>query len=289
MNNRSKSLALLAAAISACAAAPAFAQNANFAPGDLIMGFQALGGTGSDQTVLTVLGNSAAFRDAQTNSISLTNIGSTLTTTFGNNWFERSDLRFGIVGVWSNSSLSTALQNGDPARTLYVSRSREGLGAIGAQNSTRPAVNTDTSMSTASNNMVGLQQVLETQYTTRTAVVPTTTANTWEEFNSANSSAFGAIQGSIEQAFGTGTFGVMGAAGSVEAALDLFRIQARNNVASQYGAGAENRVGQYLGTFTIDQVGAISYLAIPEPTSIALLASAAGLLGFTRRRVKSAA
>jgi hypothetical protein len=287
--NPSKYVALLAAAISVSAVAPVLAQNPNFAPGDLIMGFQATGGTGADQTILAVLGNSAAFRDAQSSSINILNIGQTLTSTFGANWFERGDLRFGIVGVWSNSPLSGALQNGDPARTLYVSRSRDGVGVFGEQNSSAPSINSDTSMSTAANNIVALQQVMETDYTTRVAVVPTSRQNSWEEFNQPTGAAFGAIQGGVEQAFGAGSFGAMGSAGNVEAALDLFRVQARNNIAGQFGQGEPIRAGDYLGTFTIDQGGQLSYLAIPEPSSLALLALSAGLAGTIRRRHKTAA
>src|SRR5688572_10659398 len=133
MKNLTKHLTLVALALSGLGVAPAVAQNANFANGDLILGFQSKGGTGADQTVLINLGNTATrFRNANTTNTNLfnfVNINSILDSTFGLGggntvpWYENTNLLFGAVGVWGNVAEGN-LQNQDPEQTIYVSKSR---------------------------------------------------------------------------------------------------------------------------------------------------------------------
>jgi PEP-CTERM motif len=97
--------------------------------------------------------------------------------------------------------------------------------------------------------------------------------------------AFGAFPGGVQQRFGVGSFGTFGAAGSVEAALDLYRIQARNNIAGQFGLGDPVRVGDYLGTVTINGAGDVAYIVVPEPTTFALMGmGVVGMLVARRRK-----
>lgn len=278
---------LLALAVgSLLAATPSQAANPNYTAGDLILGFQATGGTGADQSVLVNLGNTAnIFRDGGSLS-SIVDISSVLEATFGANWFERSDVYFGLIGVWSNEAIGESLQNGDPSRTIYASRSRNGVGTLGSANSAVFGNLTNTSMSGISGQIVGMQNYFENNYTTGTAVVNNNdTLSDWAQLVPAGGSAFGGLTGSIQQAFGVGTLG------SYEGLLDLYRLQAVNNISGQYGLGEDIRnPGEFLGSIGIDSEGIVSFsaAAVPEPSTYVLLVTSLLIAGVVfRRRAKA--
>lgn len=298
MTKASKALALAILAISGLAITPAIAQNPAFTPGDLLMGFQLRSGTGSDQTVLVDLGDTATlFRDGMGYNLNIANIGSLLNNTFGIGagnalqWYDNPNLYFGLIATWDNANPSLNLQNGDPERTIYVSKSRLAGGVEFVKNSTIANVSSDGAMATASNNIVSLQQVLETGSLNGSVAIPTATANTWENYNAfsgANqSTAFGAFTGGIQQGFLTGAYGTTfgGGIGAVEGALDLYRFQPVNDIAGQFNAGGAVRVGEFLGTVTINQTGQVSAVLtpVPEPTT-AILGGFGMLALFGRRR-----
>lgn len=96
--------------------------------GDLILGFQATGGTGAKTNVFLNLGDPTTFRDG-TNSTSFGNISGVLSDAFGSNWYEREEVRFGAIANLSDKipqipgAFNPALPvKGDPARTIYASR-----------------------------------------------------------------------------------------------------------------------------------------------------------------------
>lgn len=294
MNHLTKLVPLAAAIATGMTVAPAMAQNPVYTPGDLVMGFQLRSGTGSDQTVLVRLPDTASFfRDGIGIQLNIANVGTLLDSTFGLGsgntleWYENPNLYFGLVGTWSSTNPSSTLQNGDPERTIYISKSRTSVGTEGLANSTIANVSSNTNMNTAGNNIVALQNTLETGSITGTLVKPTADANTWENFTpftGANQgSAFGAFTGGIQQAFGTGSYGTF-SFGSVEGALDLYRFQAANDVPGQFGEGGALRTGSYEGTVTIDQTGSISasLTPVPEPTTAVL--GGLGLLTILGRR-----
>jgi hypothetical protein len=299
MTKTSKALALAALALGGIAVAPASAQNPNFTPGDLVMGFQlrVAGGTGSDQTVLIRLPDTANFfRDTGGIQLNIVNIGALLDSTFGIgagnalNWYENPELYFGLVGTWSSTAPS-ALQNLDPQQTMYISKSRTAVGTEGLASSTIANVASNTLMGTASGQIVALQQTLETGSVSGTLVKPVADANTWENFNAfsgANqSTAFGAFTGGIQQKFGAGSFGTF-SYGAVEGALDLYRFQAANDindgVNDQFGFGAPNRTGSYEATVTIDSTGNVSAILTPVPEPSAAILGGLGMLGLLGRR-----
>jgi hypothetical protein len=265
------------------------AQNPNFAPGDLVLFFQNPGGTtGAGNTVMVNLGSSALFRDAIANSINLLNIGALLSDPvngFGPGWWESDTLYMGISGVWGNSALGTQLQNGDPQRTLYASRPRNGVGTLGSADSDAWVVLGDTDMTTGANRMFSLQNVLETQYATGTASAGTGTSQVDDQnpFTApgVQGTAFGIFPGGVQDQFGIGSFGNF-AGVQAEAAVDLYRILARNNVSGQVGGPV--RTGTYEGTFVVDQAGNVSHVVVPEPSTAVLLGFGALALGMSRRR-----
>ena len=269
----------------------ASAQNNPFyTPGDLVMFFQNPNGTnGSDQQVFASLGNTAlVFRQTfvdQTNLISLININSQLTTAFGADWANTTTLYGGAGGVWGNSgSLSSALQNGDPNRTLYTTQRRSTVGTPGQQNSTGYSINNDTGMSSIANSMIGQNNILEVNALTAAAVIPVAPApaqsialNNPVGGNGWNNSIPGDV---VMQAGQVGNYGSFDSVNDVEFMWDLFRIQAKNNISGQYGQGDPIRQGEFLGTLVLDSAGDVSFITIPEPSTYALLLAAAGIGGF---------
>jgi hypothetical protein len=96
------------------------------AKGDLILGVQATGGTGSTSNVFFNLGPAHALRDNPTPGGILVDLDVELTAAFGAGWSSRTDLYFGVFANRSNAAPtglgSVAPANGDPARTIYASK-----------------------------------------------------------------------------------------------------------------------------------------------------------------------
>ena len=270
---------------------PAIAQNPNYAPGGLVLGLQNPGGTtGSDQTVIFNLGDTAVdFRDATTDRINFANIGATLTSTFGANWWESRTLYIGMAGVWGTSPLGTGLQNGDPHRTVYISRPRESLGTPGSPASTPWQILGDTDMTNAAGRITQMTNVLEANYSTALAVSSTTQSQLDDQnpFIQAEvqGTAYGVFPGGVQDQFEPGSLGNLGGV-FAEAALDLYRIQARNNITGQEGFGEPARIGEYEGTLLIDQFGNLSFIVIPEPSIVTLFGIGAMLVASRGRRPK---
>lgn len=283
--------ALLAAVAAACGfpLASVSGQNAFHAPSDLVLTFQNPGGAqGSDQTVTVALANvSTFFRDAEPNSFTLLNaaniggLGATLTSTFGANWFDQSTLWMGGIGFRGTSPTATQLLNGDPHQTFYFTKGYENPAPTIIANSG----------SRISSAMGQVKGTIEDFGTTAVFVRPTSTSFVDEQnpftVPGVQNAAYGDISGGVQGSFAQGTFGSLGAAGDVELALDLFRLQTRNDITGQYGFGEEMNTGALLGTLTINQAGEIGFLAVPEPSTAGMLA-VASVAAFTRRRKRRA-
>lgn len=95
------------------------------AKGDLILGVQATGGTGATTNVFFNLGPAHTIRDTPSPGLAV-NLNAELEAAFGAGWAARTDLYFGVIANRSNATPSglgsVAPENGDPARTIYVSR-----------------------------------------------------------------------------------------------------------------------------------------------------------------------
>src|ERR1035437_10340597 len=129
MKQTIKHFALLVASSSLLAAVSASAANTFYAPGDLVLFFQQAGGS---NTVYADLGNAATqFRgatagaDSTTTRLNFLDLNTTLTSAFGAGWASDPTVYAGLGGVYSTNNTSSALVNGDPYRTLYVSAPRD--------------------------------------------------------------------------------------------------------------------------------------------------------------------
>lgn len=116
---RSFGFALAVSAISQMTQAAPFL----FSDEDLLLGVQATGGTGASQNLFFNLGDTVEVKNNPNQGVVGT-IGNELAATFGNDWYTRTDLYFGVFG--NRSNLSASIEPGnppttEPGRTVYVS------------------------------------------------------------------------------------------------------------------------------------------------------------------------
>jgi hypothetical protein len=280
------------------AIAPADAQNTAHGPGDLILTIQNPGGATNPTGIsIAVLGaTSSVFRDATPGSFTLlTNLAATFTN-FGASWADATTLYLGAVNYRGNSDTSSVLLTGDPHRTLYLTKARAGVGTVGELNSSLATIGVGGANGLVSNITVVKNNAEQTPAGAFPVVNLTTATSVVEDQNpfiipGVQDTAYGGIAGGVQANFGPGTFGSYGAAGTIELALDLYRVQFRDDIVGQYGFGEGTQIPEYLGTLTVAGNGDVGYLksSIPEPTSVAMLGLAfLGLAGIRRRRPSNA-
>lgn len=279
-------------------ASPAKAANTAFAPGDLVLFLQER--TGSN-TMYVNLGNAATlYTRGQTgvngpSVFNITNIGSQLESAFGPSWASNTEIYVGMAAVWGTSATSASLQDGDPHRTLYVSQSRASVGATGVAVSAAPILNTNGGMTTGASGITSMWLPFENLYEGAVVVSPKTdsTIDNQNSFTVVGPTvlqdpAFGVFNGGVQQRGGADEFGDFEWQENVEFALDLYRVQARNNIAGQTGFGETLRQGTFEGTVVINSSGSVSFLTsqIPE-ASTSMLALLSGVVAIAHRRRKN--
>ena len=269
MPNTQKNCAAIA--LAAFAAMGTIRSNAaSYAAGDLLMGFVAGGGQGASQTLVVNLGPASSFRNNFDSGVSQLNfklIGSQLGVQFGNSWYDRTDLYISLFASTASDPIGDTLVFGDPFRTIYASRSR----LTPSSSATAFSIASNTAITTTSSQMVAASGTYSAAAADAfgIAIIPDA-ANTLDNYTKPTASnSFTNLSGGIEQAFAAGSWGTMGPAGVVEAALDLQRLQAVNNVTGQYGFGETLRRGDFNGIFTVNQAGSVSF--VPEPTAPTIL------------------
>ncbi len=294
MNRTSTSLTLAALAFGGLALTSASAQNPNFAYGDLVLAFQSNGGVGSGSYLFANLGPAGLLRDFTTStpllSGNLSGLNSSLVSTFGSNWFERTDLFVGAAAIGSSSEFNGYFGFNDPDVTPYVGIPRQSVGTIGAAGSFAPSLTASQTQDLA-NGTDAAQFFYESAFNTSIAIIPKgSNFNDWDDQNPISGAGVqgpalgGVFSGGVQQAFTVGSFGTFGSV-NAQAALDLYRVQAVNNIPGQFGEGQPVNLGTYEGSILIDSLGNISLgnlVAVPEP-SLSLLVGA-GMIGVMARR-----
>ncbi len=284
-----------ALALAACAAAAHAATlvNGTTGAGELFIGFHATGGTGVGKSVVIDAGSISALSALATGSVtSLGNVGTDLVSTFGSNWYERTDLIWGAVAAVQNTATS------DPTNTLYGGVSGTGSWPLSTVAYNRAANGAQSTVAgrilTMASNAVGSFTAASSGSASNIAIEQASDANSWASWmpNGTNATGlgnapfggFGSPSGqAFEQSFAAGAL-----TSGYEGALDVFRMF-KTGVADAELSGATAGAGSYQGTITIGDNGALNFevlpVAVPEPASMGTLMSLALLgTGFMRRR-----
>lgn len=270
---------------------------AQFLWGDLALSFQATGGQGVSQTIAANLGAGHSWRDATTDSLNVLDLGSLLSSTYGTNWSDRTDLFISLNGVfaagYSPANQGGPVVNGDARNAIYAGRSKtdgdsstynawsysaSAMGAVGTQMTSYNG--------TVSNALTSVSA----------ATIDKSVNNTIEDYTTPAGSLlvnFSTFSADFNQAFAPGTlFSKNGF--DYAGALTLQRI---NRVDGTTGVLTGNVVvpgiaagtGSNEGLFAIRDNGIVDYYAVPEPSTYALLfLAAAGLAGHAVRRRRRA-
>ena len=303
MKNKFRRLALVMGSASLLIAFPAAAANSFLSPGDLVLTFQKIGST---NTVYASLGNAAnLYRGTESgvggssNRFNIVNISTTLTSAFGAGWASDPTIYAGIAGMFNDSVTSSALNNGDPSRTIYISSPRNSVGTVGTADSNGwdLTLSGNTAMSSASTGIQTQNNAFENNYDAQ-ATVSLTSISQIDDQNPfltlappIQGNAFNdTLEGGIQQQGSSSVFGNFGGSvGNVEFSLDLYRVLARATGGSGFTAPIPGQVsgglrqGTFEGTFTVGSDGNVSFL-VPEPSSTALIGIGAGMLVLRRRR-----
>lgn len=243
-----------------------FAAPFAFDNGDLILGIRATSGTGATKNVFLNLGDAVTLRDNGSLG-QLGNIGATLTEVYGANWFDRTNLYFGVIANLSESPVSgfgaVLPINGDPSRTFYISvpTSSPGASMLVPQGSY-----VSSALGSAGTKLSGLEQMLVgasgstalEERTDGTAILdqgtqPVQWQNSWTTWNPVPGAAFDIFAGGILQSFGKG---------GNAAIVDIQRILATNTGADPAGVQGG---GTYESSISISSSGEVTAF-LPPPS-----------------------
>jgi hypothetical protein len=264
-----------------------FCSDPSYEDNDLVLFFRnPAGAAGTTLTVGYSLGSTwDLFRRAATPGdptsgtvISLGNINSILTSTYSTDWTGLSPTLFmGAAGKnASTDGGDTQVENGDFARTVYITSPRLGPGTFGVRNSAnRNSPSSDALSATISGNIDGVNSILLDK---ENPVALPTNRSIFDEQNPISngnaSTAYGGINAGVMGKLSTSTY-AYGSISDVTLALDLMRItptldngdgdavawQNEYSIASDYGGSGGNGSAYYLGTIVIRTNGDVLFVA----------------------------
>ena len=286
-----KSSILTAVIAAAAGLAPAHAAVVDYGAGDLVLSFytKTSSSTGETVNVSVSLGDSATSFRGNLNGGSVltgssywtgsgtsftfnTNLDSTLDSAFGTDWFTRADLSFGIVANQNNSNFGSVV-NGDPTRTVYVSSTSSASNWPGLSS---------TNVATAATNTTSFLNYFKTLSAdagqTLIATYADSNANSYENWQYLGNSGNRLADFNV---FGTDVNGSVGTSPSI----NVYRVLERTTGASPSGTIGD---GDLIGSFTLANDGSLTFNAVPEPSTYALLALAGGALLWIHARRRRA-
>jgi hypothetical protein len=243
------------------------AQNAFFAPGDLILFFQKPGSTDS---VVVGLGSAAnLYRGTQagpTGNRQATNIIKIDTQLAGldPNWQTSTSVYAGAVATFSNNSSGVA--TGDQSRTLYATKSRSTVGTVGNPGAPTWDFSTSFANTTGATQVLGFANAFETNFNAAAVIAPINISkvDTDNPFTNLGlgiqGTAYKAFVGGVQQRGSASTFGAFGPVASPQFLLDLFRLAPEANGFSVGEVSGPKNIGTYEGTIVIDSEGWVSFV-----------------------------
>lgn len=225
--------------------------------GDLFLGFRALGGAGQAQDIVLNIGQASLYNVANGATFTVGNLGADLTAVFTANWNtdrgEGNNVQWGVVGTTYNT--------GNDPKTLFVSQPASSPTELTG----RSPSNTGTTISKFQGVATGYLASTENTSIAKGTIQSISDPNAWNSFftGSLDFTRFEEVEGNFA-----------GGVASADAALSFYQLNAVN------GSPAIA-----LGTFNITNAGVITYTAVPEPSSMALVGvAAAGLAIIIRGR-----
>ncbi|RYD49411.1 MAG: hypothetical protein EOP85_01665, partial [Verrucomicrobiaceae bacterium] len=186
-----------------------------FSGDDLVLGIQASGGTGASQNIFVRLGNTVTIKNSPNRGV-VANIAADLTATYGDDWFSREDVFFGVFGNRSGVSPGTdpGTAGQEPGRTVYLSSPTTTAGG----SLLRAQFGTNT-LSRGCSNYGGMRDVLTRSTSSNTEVLEATASgatvmdqaihpvswnNSWTVRNPVSGASF-EIFNAMQNSFGKGT------------------------------------------------------------------------------------
>ncbi len=231
-----------------------------YTPGDLFLGFRALGGAGQAQDIVLNIGQASQFTLANGATFTVGNLGADLVSVFTASWKtdrgEGNNVQWGVVG--------TSYDTGNDPKVLFVSQPASSP----TEFTGRSPSNTGTTISRFQDVARGYLASTENTSIAKGTIQSITDPNAW------NSSFTGTLDftrfDEIEGNFAGGV-------ASADATLNFYQLNAVNGSAAIP-----------LGTFKINTSGLVTYTAVPEPSAVALMGVAVAGLAIAvrgRRRV----
>ncbi len=257
-------LCLLALAGVALLTSPVRAQTVTAVQGDLILGFRAGGGTGAGLNLDVDLGSISNFYGATPGSqFSLPQLAvQDLVNTYGANWGSRTDLFWGAAATDGNAQ---ADPNGKLASTIWATGvPGNAVPSVGSSGLQQPAATKIGLL--YQGGVSSLNGATATANSSAAATVDNTQAGSWS------------IQETSGNSFGFFSPKIDGQVSSQDT-LNLYELQP----SSTFPRPAATDIG----SLVLGSEG-VSFEAVPEPASWALVAGGLGLLLMVRRSTKTA-
>lgn len=289
-----KSIKLIAFTAIALGALGLSQANAQFANGDLVLFFRSSSALENDTLYVNLGDASTTFRGSALGpdvaNLSLLNINADLTTAFGAGWASLSDLHMGMAAAENAIAGGDAVDNDSP-RTIYLGARRNSAGTAGVQNSLGFTTFNSSTLGTIGNGIIGMN-IPFTGDDLTTSIQDATTTSKIDNQNPIQTSpvylqnpAFGSVASGImqsEQAIKPASIGTIGTVANVEFALDLIRIKGITG-----GLGGTLGSQSFEGTVVLDNLGNVSFITVPEPTTVGLVGLGLAALVIARRRRKA--